>query len=231
MVSTDGENWTSTEVKAVGTDGKNGADGKDGQDGKDGTAGKDGKDGEDGRGIASMEIIDGSLWVTYTDSPIPVEIGKVSSGTTGGVAAPENYTDGLDFYMMKYVDPDGDTPSETEYVYGVTVGTARYMDHIIIPVVYNGKRVTAIMSNAFLCEDGIISIESITVPEGVEEIRENAFCGLAGATVTIPSTIKVISEYAFSGVEKVIVNMSEAEFSENGWSVEYLGCDEIEFLK
>lgn len=258
-ISTDGGNtWTDTGVKAIGTDGKNGQNGTNGKDGDDGitphigengnwwigdtdtgvhatgSAGKDGtagKDGKDGRGIANMEIIDGSLWVTYTDSPIPVEIGKVSSGTTGEVVVPVNYTDGLDFYMMKYVDPDGETPDVAEYVYGVAVGTAKYMDHIVIPATYKGKRVTVIVHNAFMCEDEVQSVESITVPEGVEEIRENAFVGLYNAIITIPSTVKMISEQAFSGVAKVLINMSQAEFEERGWSADYLGCTEVEFLK
>ena len=42
-------NGTPTNVKAVGTDGKDGKDGVDGKDGIDGTDGKDGVDGEDGK--------------------------------------------------------------------------------------------------------------------------------------------------------------------------------------
>lgn len=193
--------------------------------------GAKGDPGEDGRGIAKMEIIGGSLWVTYTDSSEPVEIGRISSEEAQELALNFDYTDGLEFYMMKHVDPDGDTPEITEYVYGVSVGNAKYMDHIVIPATYNGKRVTVIIADAFKCDDGVTSIESITVPEGVEEIRDNAFVGLYNAIITIPSTVKTISEQAFFGVAKVLINMSQAEFEERGWSADYLGCTEVEFLK
>ena len=61
-----------TGVKSEGVDGK---DGKDGIDGKDG---KDGVDGKDGRSISKVEIIDGYLYITYSDATDkPVNIGKL----------------------------------------------------------------------------------------------------------------------------------------------------------
>ena len=55
-----GASWTSLGVKASGSDG---------EDGKDGQNGADGKDGKDGRGVSNVEIIDGNLYITYTDTP------------------------------------------------------------------------------------------------------------------------------------------------------------------
>ena len=245
----DGETWTSLGVVAKGTDGADGTapeiriNGETKQwqyydnrieawvDFGVSAQGMKGDPGADGRGIAKMEIIDGSLWVTYTDSTTPVEIGKISSIAARDLELTFDYTDGLEFYMMKYVDPDGVTPATAEYVYGVAVGTAKYMDHIVIPATYNGKRVTVVIENAFYCVGGVTNIESITVPEGIEEIRDNAFAGLTGATVMLPSTVETIREHAFSGVAKVVVNMSEAEFRAKGWSADFLGCAEVEFLK
>ena len=61
-----------------GIDGKDGADGKDGVDGKDGIDGEDGADGKDGRGILHAEVIDGCLWLTYSDAPDhPINVGRV----------------------------------------------------------------------------------------------------------------------------------------------------------
>ncbi len=122
----DNGNWwigtTDTGIKAMGkdgVDGTNGTNGKDGVDGKDGKDGADGKNGTDGAngmngtdgvGIAKAEIIDGCLWITYTDDlENPVNIGKLVEEKE------EIYTDGLDFYPL----PDG--------TYGVSAGKTKYL--------------------------------------------------------------------------------------------------------
>ena len=55
-----------------------GEKGEDGSDGANGSDGEDGEKGDDGRGILKTEIIDGYLWITYTDAPDePVNLGKI----------------------------------------------------------------------------------------------------------------------------------------------------------
>ena len=185
--------------------------------------GKDGNDGKDGRGIASMEIIDGYLYVTYTDDPTPVNVGKVSSDTVGGgsVTPPQsNYTDGLAFY------PIGDGSE-----YGVSIGYAKYMSNVVIPATYNGKYVTTILDGAFSDTESFNdTLVSIVIPEGVTTIGANAFAYCMSLTeVVVPSTVVEIGEGAFMEVPLVRFDMTQEEFEARGFSIEALGCHDIEF--
>ena len=67
-----------------------------------------------------------------------------------------NGTDGLEYYLL----PDG--------TYGVTAGTALYLEDIEIPEKHNGKLVTRILPNAF---SGAPYLKTITIPEGAKYFR------------------------------------------------------------
>lgn len=197
-----------------GSAGSSGADGTNGKDGVDGVtpklkiesnvwmvsydngvtweslganaSGTDGSNGNDGRGIKSMEIKDGYLYVTYTDSIEPVKLGAV--GTVGGSgSAPEDsdyYTDGLAFYPL----PDG--------TYGVKAGYTDYLEHVIIPAKYKGKAVTKILDEAF---KGHENLQSIVIPASVTEIGVKAFADCQKLTnVSIPESVTVIKTEAFA---------------------------------
>ena len=201
-----GTTWETTGVKAEGSDGEAG------------------KNGQDGRGIAKMEIIDGYLWVTYTDGMTPVNIGKVSSDTEEGSGgdAPiitEPYTDGLAFY------PIGDGSE-----YAVSVGNALYMESIVIPATYNGKPVSAILPHAFESADGEnTTLRNIVIPEGVKRIGNDAFahCTVLDS-ITIPSTVEEIGSFAFYNVAHVVFSVTESEVpADQAWTTENLGCLEI----
>lgn len=166
----------------VGADGKNGSDGKDGVGiktvtvsstgelivtltdnsvtnlgnikGEKGDKGDKGDKGEDGRGIASMEIVDGELMVTYTDSDTAVSVGKVNN-TGNGV-----------------LDQDGGTPELAYYPflsnagnlrYRVAIGNATSMSDIVIPSYHNGAPVTSIAEKGFSGVDA----NSITIPSTI----------------------------------------------------------------
>ena len=203
-VGKDGEN---------GTDGSAGTSGSDGADGKDGVTPKikieenvwmvsydngasweslgvnaSGSDGNDGRGISSMEIKDGYLYVTYTDSQIPVKVGAVGTSSGSGGSTPEDsdyYSDGLAFYPL----PDG--------TYGVKMGYTEYLEEIIIPAKYKGKAVTKILDGAFREHE---YLKSISLPESITEIGELAFYGCENlSSITIPSNVTVIGSDAFAG--------------------------------
>lgn len=193
-----GLTWENTGVKAVGKDGA------------------DGEPGEDGRGIASMEIIDGYLFVTYTDSAIPVNIGKVGTGTVGGGSddTPEPYTDGLVFY------PLGDGSE-----YGVAIGAAIYMESIVIPSTYHGKPVTTILDKAFAPVNDMESVlRVVIIPNSVIEIRDGAFSMCeALENVFIPSSVQTIGIYAFEKVQCVTFEIAEHA----DWNEQYLACDQI----
>ena len=125
-----------------------------------------------------MEIVDGYLWITYTNAPdTPVNVGKIEEEQGG--------TDCLSFYPL----PDG--------TYGVMAGTAVYLNEIVIPASYKSKPVTQILPNAF---KGAPNLTSIEIPDSVTSIGTLAFDGCSSLTsIEIPDSVTSIGDYAFDG--------------------------------
>lgn len=158
--------------------------------------------GQDGVGILKTEIIDGCLWITYTNDPEnPVNAGKLAYAQST-----ESGTDGLAYYPL----PDG--------TYGVMAGRTQYLEKIEIPAAYNGKAVTQILPDAFArsanltkitIPDSVTSIGaaafryclnlmSITIQDGVTSIGNSAFEDCYGLTsITIPDSVTSIGNDAF----------------------------------
>ena len=196
-----GTTWESLNVKAEGSDGANGAAGAN------------------GRGIEKMEIIDGYLYVTYTDSTTPVNIGKVGTESAGGDApVSEPYTEGLEFYPM-----NGGT------TYGVCIGKAIYMEHIVIPSTYNGKPVTVILEKGFTNSSGSNTyLKSIVIPSSIVEIGASAFEYCTEIeNLVIPASVVTIGNYAFVGVKSVTFEISKSEIPEGQVWDANLGCPNL----
>ena len=228
QVSYDGENWTDLGCSAQGEDGRSPfvkIEGGtwwysyDGNSWTDTSVNATGADGKDGRGIAKMEVINGYLYVTYTDSETPVNVGKVSDTTSGGVVnpAPTDNSTVLAFY------PIGDGSE-----YGVAVGNAKYMSAVAIPATHNGKSVTTIVEEAFYNNE---YIETVVIPDGVIKIGANAFARCAKLeSVVIPASVTEIGDSAFLEVSTVYLSVSEAEANARGWTLDNLGCFEIVYV-
>ena len=92
-------------------------------------------------------------------------------------------TEGLDFYPLS----DG--------TYGVKAGKASYLEEVVIPAEYNGKKVTQILDRAF---NGCSNLKSITIPPSVTTIGTGAFTFTSLTNVEIPSSVNTIGEGAFS---------------------------------
>ena len=164
----------------VGPQGEQGEPGKDGKDGKDGEKGDKGDKGDAGRGILKTEIIDGWLYITYSDDPEhPVKVGKVS----GESGAEQEGTDGLEYYPL----PDG--------TYAVSGGTAKYMTEIVIPATHNGKTVSTILDEAFYESK---NLTSITVPDSVKYIGNMVF----GRCTKLPCINYVGTKAEWNAIEK-----------------------------
>jgi len=119
------------------------------------------------RGISKTEIIDGNLWVTYTDTPdAPVDLGNMSS-----IGEADELT-GLIFYPL-----GNDT-------YGVSCGSTKDAKSIEIPKTFKSKPVYAILPNGF---KDCTSLESISVPAGIAVVDNSAFTGCPIKEATIPS--------------------------------------------
>ena len=128
-------------------------------------------------------------------------------------------------------------PGAWEYPYFAPSGSGhnynytRPIGDIVIPdsvtlLGYNYP-VTGIESRAFY---GCSEITSITIPEGVVTIGNQAFCGDSLASITIPSSVDSIGENAFSGCTITAVNYTGSinqwcniDFS-NGYSNPVFDC-------
>ena len=108
----------------------------------------------------------------------------------------QNFSAGLEYQIN--ADNSG------YYVRGI--GTCKDTE-IVIPAAYNGKPVTAIGNYAF-CH--CTHLTSITIPEGVTSIGEQAFSPMelssSLTTITIPDSIQSIGESAFTGCDSLQYN-------------------------
>ena len=174
-----------------GEQGEQGIQGIQGEKGKDGVDGVDGEKGEAGRGILKTEVIDGYLWITYTDDPeTPVNAGKVTSDAINDPA--EQGTDGLDFYPL----PDG--------TYAVSAGKSIYLEEIVIPATYKGKPVSTIKNSGFANAE---NLKKIIIPEGITSIGGDAFFNCTNLISTaIPNSVTSIGDGAFSDCSSLICN-------------------------
>ena len=218
----EGKNWIETDVKAEGTDG---IDGENGSNGKD------------GRGIASLRIVDGILWVTYTDGTEEA-VGKVTASTEGtDNIVTDPHTDGLAFY-----------PIDNGMAYAVSIGNAIYMETIVIPATYKGKPITKILANGFSSADiesvlkrveipssvktiesgafeSCAALEYVGLADGLEYISANAFNGCSALVeITIPASVTEIGFSAFGSVQSVYFECDEEVLLAKGWNDGYLGC-------
>ena len=163
------------EQGATGAQGPQGETGATGAQGPQGEKGDKGDKGDAGRGIDHMEIVDGELWVYYTDGTSQ-NLGSVGSG-----AGEED--------ILIYVELSDGT-------YGVKAGEgAKDVATIEIPDTYNGKAVTQIVDNAF---SGLGNLSSVTIPEGIVSIGENAFFNCSALNnIQLPATLRSIQSGAF----------------------------------
>ena len=143
--------------------------------------GDKGEVGEAGRGISKAEIIDGCLWITYTDSPnAPVNIGSIN---------PETETTVHEFLILDIL------PDNTYIITGLK---DRTLTNITIPSKINGTFITKIASNAF--ENNTL-IQSVTIPDSITEIGQSSFkncTNLKEVIIGPDSSLISIDAYAFS---------------------------------
>ena len=178
-----------------------------GEQGPKGDKGEQGAQGEAGRGILKTEIIDGYLWITYTDKPNePVNVGKIESEKE------ETVISDLDFYPLD----DG--------TYAVACGKAKLLSNIVIPSTYNGKAVSTIMEDGF---KECTNLKTIEIPNSVTTISNGAFRNCSNLTnIEIPNSVTSIGNSAFSGcssLTNIVIPNSVTSIDNNAFS----GCSSL----
>lgn len=151
--------------------------------------------------LASSEVIDGKLVLTYED------------GTTFVAATmPERKpTDGFGFELL-----DNNT-----YAVYVEEEELAYQDEIVIPDTYDSKPVTTILGwGMAVCE-----MSSVTIPDSITTIEEFAFYFCENLTeVTIPKSVTAIGQGAFDACTDLQYLTYEGTVQEwvnidGGWNV------------
>ena len=151
--------------------------------------------GDTGRGIQKTEIVDGELVITYTDGSVQ-NLGKLFDG---------NYvtTDQLNF-TYKLLD------TGTYEITGLTE-RGKTLSVLNIPAKIDGKSVTSIGDEAFSQNT---TITSVTIPDTVTVIGEQAFGWCTSLTLTIPDSVVEIHD-GFKGMNKGSVDLGD----ESSWII------------
>ena len=211
-----GEQGTKGDKGDNGTDGINGVDGKSAYElykaahpeytgtQEEWLSTLKGEKGDTGRGIAKTEIIDGHLWITYTDDLTnPTDVGFVTNKD-------ESKTEITPFTYTEL--EDGTYRVALNSVFKESIAT------VVIPETFNGKAVTELRGFS-----GVTNLSKVVIPDSIKVIGGYAFrdckklkeinlsSGLTkidtGAfydcvslqTITIPNTVTYIGVEAFKG--------------------------------
>ena len=163
-----------------------------GDQGIQGEKGEKGDKGDAGRGIVRTEVIDGELWITYSDDvDNPVNVGRVVDMNS--------VTDGDLVYTML---EDG--------TYSVKAAKTFTTTNLVIPSTYNGITVSKIADNGF---ENKACITTVSLPNTLTEIGKYAFSGCTGlTTVDIPASVKCIGAFSFYRSGLTTANLSATKW-------------------
>ena len=185
---------------AQGEKGDKGDTGAQGEKGDKGEKGDAGANGRDGKGIVKTEIIDGELWITYTDDPTnAINLGKISD---------DNYE------YLTYTRLDDGTLSvalKKEY--------KQLVESVSIPAYIYGKAVTQIAEYGF---GGAKYLTEVRLPNTLKTIGNRAFVECAFTSIDIPNGVKTIGNAAFSKVPltEVVIPDSVENIGHTAFSVD-----------
>lgn len=183
--------------------------GLQGLKGEQGDKGDKGDTGAAGRGIEDMDIIDGNLWVYYTD-------GKSENlGSVGGSSGEEE----IDISCLEFTLQADDT-----YSVSVKDDYKSTVENITIPSKFNGKSVTAVANNSFT---NCTALKEVNIADGITIIDWNAFAGCTALkTINIPNSVTKIGSNAFAGCDSLeTINIPDSVTSIGGSA--FFSCDNL----
>ena len=221
LVLTYSDGNTSDLGVVVGQDGAKGADGKDGADGVGisdvavstdgvlvitlsngevktlgnikGEKGDKGDKGDTGRGIDHMDIVNGELWVYYTDGT------NQNLGSTGGSSS--SGEEEIDISCLDFTLQTDDT-----YSVSVKDSYKTTVESVTIPSQYNEKSVTTITNRGFY---GCTALTEINIPHSITTVGEYALGGCTSLSkCELSKDCKYIGNYAFWGCSSLILTVN-----------------------
>lgn len=188
----------------------------------------------------SVELIDASIFADSFKTTIYCEASDLPSGWNK-LWNSKKLLDSWDFNNDSEKIPsifgiDGFGITESGLVWASTKDYALICNYIgsanevTIPAQINGKTISAIQDWAFYES----SIETITIPEGVEAIGINAFTQCASLErISLPNSVSRIGDYAFNNCQRLkevelpkgLISMGKNIFEESG-DIESISVDE-----
>ena len=148
----------------------------------------------------------GTLLGWYSDEALTVSAGAAGDGFTMP-----------DADVTLYAAWDGNAP-DYPFVWeqrsgSIAVVGSRNVQHVEIPAAVNGLPVSVIDEYAF---SGDTALQSLSLPEGLEEIGGFVFFGSGLKTAELPGTLMAVGRYAFAGcrnLESFVWTASAPELS------------------
>lgn len=152
--------------------------------GEKGLNGKDGTNGTDGKSAYELYL---QAYPDYQGS----ERDWIKDLTSGNLTE-KSYTYGLSYSLL----PDG--------TLSAGVGTAVFVEEIVVPKTHDGYTVTKIADHGFA---GNTTVRRVVLPETITSIGVNAFrCCVNLENINLPETLSIIGTGAFDYCTKLTVS-------------------------
>ncbi len=217
-----------------GDQGPQGPQGPQGEQGDKGDKGDQGDKGDPGRGIVKVEIVDGNLMVTYTDSETPVNVGKVDEADAIGVAdITTELVDGKINIVITYTDASKEPvkipvenllPTCEHEFYQITLTEATCQEGGVILSVCQKNCGTANIDFTEVDPENHTYVDTLTMPTCEADGFITRTCTGKDSTVTV--TLKeIVADVAEDGEGIFAELLAENEITDPATQLKALGHD------
>lgn len=202
----------------VGSNGTQGDQGPQGPQGEQGDKGDKGDKGEPGRGIEKVEIVDGNLMVTYTDSDTPVNVGKVDEADAIAVAdIKTEVVDGTTYIVITYTDPEKEAtripvdsllPTCEHDFYEITLTEATCAQGGVVLSVCQNDCGTALIDFTDPNPDNHTYVDTLTMPTCEADGFITRTCTNGDSTVTV-TLAEIVADAEGDGIYSELLAENE----------------------